>query len=637
MRKVYEWGSSDPRILSYGLGPLYQPLTGEEETKAIGEIPQVRHTFAYFDQDYGLQNEHQLSIAESTTSAKTVGWSLNQPYGYNLWGIEELSKIALERCISARCAIKLMGDLAEQGGFYSADSGNPNQPGYSDSAEALGIADKFGEAWVFNILTGANNASAIWAAQRVPDDHIHVTANSFTIRQMNLSDADNFMASSNIISFAQERGWYNASLGKPFDFTAAYAQDTGNDPFSPLYTGRRTWRFYQLLAPSQPMDPYLGMVSTRPSYPFSIKPDNAVAVSDIFSFLRDHFEGTEFDMSKGMGAGPFNNPMRFEGPNPYPAVHRRGGNAGSSGGWERAVSIYRTSFAFVAQARPHHPDVVGGRFWFSEDAPHGSVFVPFYGAQTSLPAAWTDRGCTQAKFSRNCAYWAFCFVNNWIQLKYSFMIRDVRAKQFIFERNGWSMLEELEADIMQTYKQREEEAAQNGEADSAWKPDLHAEILAKLEFTTNSFASELLLQWWAFGDSLISKFANGEITTGEGEMNQALPGYPRWWLANTEYVKWPGHTFIYPLGKPVDLPETGKVPANVTYVARATSYNPDTEKKASAASALIAASTTPLRKSEAVSDSPFMSTFAVAALVFIAFVTGLKFGESRKSSYEQLA
>ena len=39
-----------------------------------------------------------------------------------------------------------------------------------------------GEAWVFHISAALNNKGAIWAAQRVPDDHVAVVANNFIIK-----------------------------------------------------------------------------------------------------------------------------------------------------------------------------------------------------------------------------------------------------------------------------------------------------------------------------------------------------------------------------------------------------------------------------------------------------------------------
>lgn len=78
--------------------------------------------------------------------------------------------------------------------------------------------------WVFHVLPGPNNASAVWAAQRVPDDHVAVVANGLTIRQMDLEDKDNFLASENVIQAAVDAGFFDPNAGKPFDFTAAYVR-----------------------------------------------------------------------------------------------------------------------------------------------------------------------------------------------------------------------------------------------------------------------------------------------------------------------------------------------------------------------------------------------------------------------------
>ena len=80
-------------------------------------------------------NAVQLAIGESTCGTKTAGWPLNA--GQNLFGIAELTRIALERCDSARCAIQTMGELAVEHGFDSGDSGSVTQPDFEDSAEAL--------------------------------------------------------------------------------------------------------------------------------------------------------------------------------------------------------------------------------------------------------------------------------------------------------------------------------------------------------------------------------------------------------------------------------------------------------------------------------------------------------------------
>ena len=100
-----------------------------------GEIPQVRHTYRFLDTAYPCLNEKQLGIGETTVSGRDT---LRNKKG--LFKIEELQRIALERCSTAREAIRLMGDLVKQ---Y----------GYGDSGECLTIADK-NEVWIFEIFGG---------------------------------------------------------------------------------------------------------------------------------------------------------------------------------------------------------------------------------------------------------------------------------------------------------------------------------------------------------------------------------------------------------------------------------------------------------------------------------------------------
>ena len=84
--------------------------------------------------------------------------------------VREMSKLALERTSTARDAVLLMGALAEQHGFYAADwSGGDASKG--EGGETLTVIDKT-EAWVFHVLADDTGTSALWAAQRVPDDHV---------------------------------------------------------------------------------------------------------------------------------------------------------------------------------------------------------------------------------------------------------------------------------------------------------------------------------------------------------------------------------------------------------------------------------------------------------------------------------
>ena len=81
-----------------------------------GVIPQVRHTYRYLDTAYPCLNEKQVAMGETTFSGRDT---LQNKKG--LFYIEELQRIALERCTTAREAIALMGSLAEKYGY--CDSG----------------------------------------------------------------------------------------------------------------------------------------------------------------------------------------------------------------------------------------------------------------------------------------------------------------------------------------------------------------------------------------------------------------------------------------------------------------------------------------------------------------------------------
>ncbi|RHY27305.1 hypothetical protein DYB25_012901, partial [Aphanomyces astaci] len=390
-RAVYNDGldHGTPRFVTTERGPGYLPLTNQTISTPLGYIPQVNSTYAYWDNSYGMQNEVQLSIGESTCAAKTVGYPLDYPNGRNLLSINELSRIALERCDTSVCAVKTMGTLAEEYGFYGEYSDNPSKPGYGGSSEALIIADKFQHVWIFHILTGAHNSGAVWAAQRLGDDQFTIVPNTFVIRTLNLTDSANYLASSNVHSFAYAQGW--ASPSEPFDFTAAYgfAAPASNKP---LYGGRRMWRAYDVVVPSLGLDPDVGFHARVPTYPLSVKPDTLVSPATIVRIFSDYYQNTSYDLTKGMAAGPFHDPARYS----YAK--------GVQGAWERSISIHRIVHSFVLQTRPNMADAIGGIAWYSQGVAADSVYFPISCGQTTLPTVFNQAIRTQ--FDTESTWWA---------------------------------------------------------------------------------------------------------------------------------------------------------------------------------------------------------------------------------------
>lgn len=173
-------------------------------------IEQVAHTYAYTMGSYGIQNEKQLSIGESTCASVFTAVSISQG-GTAAMDMTTLTQIAMERCETARCAIKVMGDTATSYGYYSPE-------GIQDSSgEALVISDT-SETWMFHILPDDTGSSAIWVAQKVPAGHITAVANQFVIGEVDLTDKLNYLGSSNLLTVAATNGFWDPDGGVAFHF-----------------------------------------------------------------------------------------------------------------------------------------------------------------------------------------------------------------------------------------------------------------------------------------------------------------------------------------------------------------------------------------------------------------------------------
>jgi len=490
-----EWGGTEShRLVDGKRAPMYN-TKGDPKSVPLGFIPQVAHTYAYFDANYGIMNEHQLSIGECTDKAKV---DPEPEPGKRIFYSSELSRVALERCKTAREAIALMGRLIEQYGYYG-------------TGETLLVADA-NEGWVMEMCGyDKDGASGVWVAQRVPDDAVFVAANQFRIREVRPGDPDQ-MHSANIFDAAQGKGWWKPADG-PLDWTSVYG---GGEFHHPYYSLRRVWRAQSLVAPSLNLPAWVEGPFTR-VYPFAVKPDQKLSVKDLFAIHRDNYEGTEFDLTKGLAAGPFGDPDRFEG-GAESLEGKEGRLSPVKGEFERPLNIYRCVYAYVNQSRSWLPAAIGGLTWFGPDRPATATLMPFYAGSTNLPRPIQTSDIL--KLDRGSMWSAFNYVANQVQLKYSYMIKDLRAVREKHEARFFGLQEKLEAQAQALWARGDKKAAQ-----------------ALLTKHSDKLAADVLKDWWALSEQLYIRYNDGYLNTREGVAQAVF--YPAWWLKQVGYEHGP--------------------------------------------------------------------------------------------------
>ena len=346
--------------------------------KKVGEIPEVRHTYAYVNTGYPCLNEKQVAIGESTfTGPDTL---INKD---SMFLIEELARLALMRCDNARDAIRLMGETAEK---Y----------GYGDTGECLTVADKQ-EVWAFEIVgCGRGKTGAVWVAQRVPDDEISVSCNIPRIGKIDRKDKDHFMASDNVEAVAKEYGLWDGQ-GDFVWFKAYNVPRAAGKNFA-----IRDWFIFNHFAPS------LGLRLDDPELPFSVKPEKKLSLRDINKILRSTYEGTEYDMTRKWNIVSKGDTIVSPVANPWLTTETRNTLNTIAPGtidFVRTVAVCWCSYSTVIQLRGWLPDAVGGILWYGVDNPAQSPRIPIFAGGSRLPEAFDN--CGQKQYVPDCILWTF--------------------------------------------------------------------------------------------------------------------------------------------------------------------------------------------------------------------------------------
>jgi dipeptidase len=493
-----------PRTIPIGYVPY------EEIFEVLGETCR-NTTYAYLDGSYGISNEWGLMFGECTNGAKA---SCKPVPGKRIFYASELSRLALENCKTARDAIKLIGFLIDKYGYWG-------------TGETLPVGDP-NEAWVIEMapvpLDYEGPVGGLWVSKLVPDGEFFVGANEFRIRDIDPGERNkSLMYSDHLFDVARALDWFAPSSVNPdlMDWLPTVSEGEYSHPY---YSLRRVWRGLSRMAPSRKLDPWAPAADkdkeglTR-AYPFSVKPDEKITLSDVIALHRDHYAGTEFDLTKGMAAGPWGNPNRYLGPrDPSGDVGNR--DVKLDGAWERPIGIYYTNVTFVNQARSDLPYPINVVSWIALDAPAESVFVPL--AVARIPSMY--EAYNAAVFNMDGDAWQiYNLVAEYANIKYCYMIKDINQAQDKNEKTGFELVAELQAGLTRI------------------APDKPTETLKKFSDALNRHALTVHGNWKKLFEQLVVRYNQGEVldTSDPSKPVMTKVDYPESWLKETNYFTGP--------------------------------------------------------------------------------------------------
>jgi dipeptidase len=396
-----------PQIVNHHKVPRKNHAPGEKvQLLNGGQIEQVKQTWAYIWSEMpGMRfsdsyiNEWGVSVtSDSCPSREDRPDITDGGIGF------KLRRLVAQRAKTAREGVLLAGKLVER-------------VGYVDSGRTYIICDP-DEGWLFCVVNGKH-----WLAQRVDDNKVAMVANTYTIRQVNLSNKDKFLSSGDIIEYAKSRGWYKPERDGPFDFAAVYANPASASHPSNLNRQRAGLNY--VCAEPIPVGRQL---------PFSVVPRSKTNVTMIMQVLR-HNNRDKTSISS---------------------------TASESEGICRICSG-ATQTSFVAQLRRDMPLDIGVVYWMSLAPPRMSFYIPYYFGVSDFPTGFgskSERPSSQfydkkvnAPFRVDLleAFWTFSNFYHKVNGASPEMIEHVRNRSEQIEKNAYAIQEPLEQAVRRVY------------------------------------------------------------------------------------------------------------------------------------------------------------------------------------------
>lgn len=490
--ELYYWPAAD-----YPIGTMMDVFEWDTN-KFKGKIKQVAHTYSVV----GNMNEHQLAIGETTYTGLESQIDTTGIIDYG-----SLIYITLQRAKNAREAIKVMSDLV-------------SEYGYGSSGESFSISDP-NEVWIYEIIgKGPGKKGAVWVARLIPDGYVCAHANQARITTFPLATGKKGISINSkdlrrisdplveciyawdVIEVARANNLFSGK-DEEFSFSDTYAPVTFS---AARFSEIRVWSFFRSV--NSDMDQYINYASGHDlskRMPLWIKPDRKLTNHDMMNFMRDHLEGTPFDMRKDIGAGPFGSPYRWrpltwkvsDDPNAHEYLN------------ERAAATQQTGFIFVAESRNWLPDPIGGIFWFGVDDAATTVFNPIYCGITEVPECFKVGNGDLLIYSPTSAFWVFNQVANFCYARYDLMSADAVKVQSELESKYQSEIASVDEAALALLKKNE-------------KQGLDYLTKYSIKSSQNTFN-----RWKSLSEFLLVKYMDGNIKKEkDGKFLRTSTGYP---------------------------------------------------------------------------------------------------------------
>ena len=404
-----------PQVVNHHRVPRKKYPPGAKVTlRNGGQLDQVPQTWAYiwsempgmlFSDSY--INEWGVSIASDNCPSREDQPEITDGgIGYML------RALVAQRARTSREGVLLAGKLVQRFG-------------YMDSGRTYVICDP-DEGWLFCVVNGKH-----WLAKRVADDEIAMVANTYTVREVDISDSRNVLASDDIVEYAKARKWYDPQKNGPFDFAEVYA-NPGSAVHPSNLNRHRSGLSYVTAEP----------IPFGAELPFSVVPQRRASVATLMQVLRHD--------NKSKQAGPSDGP-------------EEGLCRICSGG---------TQTSFVAQLRRGIPADIGIVYWATLAPPRTSIYIPFYFGISAFPAGYrsVSKRPSMNFFSKKAnspfkadpreAFWTFTNFRDKVEGASGEVFAGIRARIERIEGRAFETQKPFEGVVCRTYADDKAAAAQ---------------------------------------------------------------------------------------------------------------------------------------------------------------------------------